>query len=78
MADPINPKVANGLGAAGSSAPFAIILVYYLNKYAGPLPPEIAAAYASLLTAAAGFLGGWLTKLEQRDPPAVPPVLPPV
>lgn len=74
MAAPINPRVSNGLGAAGGSTPLTVILVYYLNKYNGPLPVEIAAAYASLITAICGFLGGWLTRLEpkifQEPPPS--------
>ncbi len=72
MPTPINPKVANGLGASGASGPLVVLIIYYLNKYAGPLPPEIAAAYAAIIVAAAGFLGGFLTRLEARGEAPAP------
>lgn len=72
MADPINPKVAISAAAAGTSTPLTVILIYYLNKWAGPMPPEIAAAYVGLITAAVGFLGGWLTRLEPKLLPPEP------
>ena len=77
----ISPRVSNATGAAGGSAPLTIIFIYYLNKYAGPLDPTVAGAWATLFTGAAAFLGGYLTRLEAvvqpPDPvPAPPPPAP--
>lgn len=62
--NPISPRVANGAAAGGVTGALSVLLMYYVNKWAGPLPPEIAAAYTTLLMVPAGFLGGYLTKLE--------------
>ena len=70
--NPISPKVANGAAAGGVTGALSILLMYYVNKYVGPLPPEIASAYTTLMMVPAGFLGGYLTKLE-NDLNAPPP-----
>jgi len=62
--NPVSPKVSNAAGASGASTPLTILFIYYLNKYNGPLDPVVAGAWAALITGIAGFLGGWLTKLE--------------
>ena len=77
--NPISPKVSNATGAAGGSAPLTIIFLYYLNKYAGPLDPTVAGAWATLFTGVAGFLGGYMTKLEAKvDDPVQPAPPPPI
>ncbi|WP_290646812.1 hypothetical protein, partial [Aquabacterium sp.] len=88
--NPISPRVSNGLGAAGGSAPIAIILIWAIGLILGhwqiQVPPEIAGAMGSLFSAAAGFLGGYLTRLEAGPIAPVPvqapqapsaPVIPP-
>lgn len=83
--NPISPRVANGAAASGVTGAISVLLMYYSNKWLGPLPPEIASAYTTLLMVPAGFLGGYLTKLETQAipdtlpapaPPAAPPAAP--
>jgi hypothetical protein len=66
--NPISPKVANGAAAAGTASPLAIILIWGLGHWM-TIPPEIAAAMASIISGAAGFVGGYLTKLEAQTAP---------
>ena len=73
--NPISPRVANGAAASGVTGAVSVLLMYYSNKWLGPLPPEIASAYTTLLMVPAGFLGGYLTKLE-ASADAAPPVAP--
>lgn len=63
----ISPKVANGAAAAGGSSPVAIIIIWALGHWV-TMPPEIAAALASIISTASGFVGGYLTKLEAAPP----------
>lgn len=59
----MHPKVATTLGASGGTAPLVVIVLWLL----GPgwlhldLPPEVAGAFASLITTGVGFLAGYLT-----------------
>ena len=66
----ISPRVANGAAAAGSSSPIAIIIIWALGHWV-TMPPEIAAALASVISTVSGFVGGYMTKLEAA-PPAPP------
>jgi hypothetical protein len=46
-------KVPNKPAAAGVTSPAAVVLVWILGEYGVELPPEVAAAVVSLLTALA-------------------------
>lgn len=70
--NPISPKVANGAAAAGTASPVAIIIIWALGHWM-TIPPEIAAALASIISGASGFVGGYLTKLEAPVPQQLPP-----
>lgn len=69
---PVSPKVTAASSAAGGSMPFAIIIVWLLGQIGIDVPPEIGATIASLVSAAAAFLAGWLV----RQPPTTV-VIPP-
>lgn len=63
--NPVSPKVTAASSAAGGSMPLAIIMVWLLGRVGIDVPAEIGAAIASLVSAAAAFLAGWLV----RSPP---------
>jgi len=59
--NPVSPKVTAATGAAGGSMPLAIIIVWLLGQVGVQVPPEIGAAIASLVSAAAAFVAGYFT-----------------
>lgn len=55
----MSPKVIAGSGAAGSSMPLAIILIWILGLLNITVPPEVAAAIASEMAAIAALVAGY-------------------
>lgn len=58
----VSPKVTAASGAAGGSMPLAIIIVWLLEKVGVEVSAEIGMAIASLVSAAAAFLAGYLVR----------------
>jgi len=57
----ISPKVSNGFGAAGGSTPVTVIVIWLIGLTGVVIPPEVAAAIASLVAALAGLAVGYWT-----------------
>lgn len=68
----VSPKVTAASSAAGGSMPLAIIVVWLLGQIGIQVPPEIGAAIASLVSAAAAFAAGYFV----RQHPAATVILP--
>lgn len=66
--DSVSPKVTAASSAAGGSMPLAIVVVWLLGQAGVQVPPEIGAAIASLVSAAAAFIAGYFVK---HTPPTV-------
>jgi len=62
----MSPKVSNGFGAAGGSTPVTIIIVWLIGLMHVTIPPEVAAAIASLVAALCGLLAGYMTPHEPQ------------
>ena len=67
--NPVSPKVSVGAGAAGSSAPIAIIVVWLVGLTGIVVPEAVAASIGSLVAAGAGFLAGYFQR-EHAAPPS--------
>jgi hypothetical protein len=63
----VSPRVANAAGLSGASVPLQVLALYYMQKWFGPMPADVVGAWAALFTMAAGFVGGYLTKLETQQ-----------
>jgi hypothetical protein len=80
----ISPKVSGSAGAAGVSTPVAIIVIWLIGLTHVVVPPEVAAAIASLLAALSAFAVGYymphdpqiVALLAGQQPPPIAPVVP--
>jgi hypothetical protein len=66
----ISPKVAAGAGAAGSSTPLSIIIIWILGLLNVTVPPEVAASIGALIAALGSLFAGYMVPHQQ---PAGPP-----
>lgn len=56
----VSAKVSAGVGAAGASTPLSIVVIWILGLFNVQVPPEVAAAIASLIAAIASGIGGYI------------------
>lgn len=56
----VNPKVSAGVGAAGLSAPLAVVVAWGLGLLGVEMPQEVAMSLASLFAALGSGVAGWL------------------
>lgn len=61
-AAPTRKVVAGGVGTTALGLPLSQIIVWSLGQFGVDLTPDVAAAIATLVSAAAGFVTAWLTR----------------
>lgn len=63
----VSPKVSAAAGAAGASTPLSIVVIWVIGLLHVTVPPEVAAAIASLLASLASLVAGYIVP---HNPPA--------
>lgn len=66
----ISPKVSAAAGAAGGSTPLSIVIIWLIGLLHVTIPPEVAAAIASLVAALASLIAGYVVPHSPQQPPA--------
>lgn len=61
----VSPKVSAAGGAAGASTPLSIVIIWLIGLLHVTVPPEVAAAIASLIAAFAAIVAGYLMPHEK-------------
>lgn len=64
----IHPKIIAGGSAAGLTSPLAVVIVWTLAQFHVTMTPEVAAAFAALLSAGLGALAAYLTPSPKVGP----------